>query len=373
METTMSAPPATAVIRTRPAGILGTRRRIGGRLARLDRRLGPAALAAVASATSAGAGAAVGTLVVGGVVVLSALALSLALAGKGRAETTPTLLLFVLALLKGELVLCVEPRAARCVVGRAPLRCWVAGLAFLPLSLLLLLLLHHLHLLHLLHHSRVHPSGRATRAGALPALHLLHGHHLLHHCRVHAARHCHSVLRRHLGLHHCKVLLHALPVLRHHLRAHAVGHAAGALLALRVAVVVVLVVALEAVILAAASAELAAAAAVVVVAHVAARLGLFDFNGLAEDLEWLGEGGLDGCLALEGDEAEAARAASILVHHERGVNDAAELGEELFKISLRGFLGDAADEDLAGFLLLITWNGTFGVNLAGLAALISSI
>jgi hypothetical protein len=90
----------------------------------------------------------------------------------------------------------------------------------------LALLLHHLllHLLHLLHHLRVHILHHVLGIGTTASsthhllLHLLHLHHVLPHGWVHR----HSSAHCHLRLHHGKVLLHALEVLGHDLRCHAI-------------------------------------------------------------------------------------------------------------------------------------------------------
>ena len=66
---------------------------------------------------------------------------------------------------------------------------------------------------------------------------------------------------------------------------------------------------------------------------------------------------------LHGDESETAWSAGVLVHHEGSVHDPAELGEVVLKLLLRGVLADAADEDLACLLLLISGYRSLGVDL----------
>jgi hypothetical protein len=236
------------------------------------------------------------------------------------------------------------------------------------------LLVHHLlHLRHLLlHHSRVHirrhTRRHATLAGhlLLHLLHLLHVQHLAH-GGVHVAVH------HHLLLEHGHGLLHALEVLRHDLRRHAGGagahaaataHTAGAAHALAVvhaagpAHALPLAAKLPA-------AGPAPARGVLLVAEIAARLGLLDLDRLAVDFEVGREAGVAAGLALERDEAEAARAARVLVHHEGGVDDAPELGKVLAELVVGRLLADAADEDLGCLFLLVAGDGALGVDLEG--------
>lgn len=49
-----------------------------------------------------------------------------------------------------------------------------------------------------------------------------------------------------------------------------------------------------------------------VFAHLTARLGALDFDGLTEDREWSLEGTFDGLVVVESDKAKASWAASIL-------------------------------------------------------------
>jgi len=153
--------------------------------------------------------------------------------------------------------------------------------------LLLLLLLLHLHLLHLLHHLRSH----ATTIRTL-VLHLLH-HHLLHHGIVGHPGHTLATtttnisLRCHCLLHHGKVLLHALPILCHHLRAHAIRHAVllTSLILLIVHVATTLIVssnALKSIVLTSTAVELWTPA-LFFFAHIPPWLSTLHFDRLVQD------------------------------------------------------------------------------------------
>lgn len=293
------------------------------------------------------------------------------------------LLLFVLLLFKGDLLLGVVAGstglAVVCSIGAgagASITTSCSGWLSLPL------------VLHLLHHGGVHHVGHrglgGTRAlgvgdrahaalgllrAATHTLHLLHLLHLLEHGRVHAththagghslglALACHS----HLLLHHGEVLLHALPVLCHHLRSHSTGHALlTTLLGGTFASVVHVSIA--------SSLSAASTTSSVLVAQITAGLGFLHFDGLAQDLKGPGEGIVYGGLAVEGDEAEATGTASILVNHQGRIHDTAKLHKELLEVLICRLLTDTTDEDLACLFLLITWDGALGVNLGNLVS-----
>lgn len=188
----------------------------------------------------------------------------------------------------------------------------------------------------------------AVASAAAATHHLLHLHllHLLPHGWVHV----HAAVHGHLGLHHGEVLLHALEVLRHHLRAHAVVVAAAATAHAHAARGVVL-------------AELVALGCFFFLAEIAARLGSLDLNGLSVNLEGNVDAGVDAGFGLEGDEAETTGATGVLVHHESGIDDAAELGKVVAEFLVSGVLADAADEDLGCLFLFVARNGSLGVNL----------
>lgn len=317
------------------------------------------------------------------------------------------LLLFVLLLLEGELVLRVVARRAslasleagagtrahRTTAASVEVASSAAALLGLNLGLLHL---HLLHLLHLLQHGGVHALHAALGAwtlgeGGLGALlsahlsllhllqgfHLLHLLHLLHHSWVHSPHASHASHTSHASVLHCggghlllhggEVLLHLLPVLRHHLRRHAAHHVLATLLVLialvLVRIVEAAVVVSEVFASTAPTAPTAAALGFFFFAHVTSRLRFFDFDGLAEDLEIACKSGIDGCFAIESNEAETPRTASVLVHHESGVDNTPELGEVLFKDMFVGVLTDTSNEDLACAFLFITRNSPLGVNL----------
>jgi hypothetical protein len=83
------------------------------------------------------------------------------------------------------------------------------------------------------------------------------------------------------------------------------------------------------------------------------------------DLQARSQAGIDASLTLKRDKAKATRTASILVHHERGIDDTAKLGKVLAELVVGGFLADAADKDLGRLFLLIAGDGAFGVDLDG--------
>jgi hypothetical protein len=243
------------------------------------------------------------------------------------------------------------------------------------LALLLLLLLLHHHLLHLLHLLRVHLSHGGshrvrsrrttpTLLGSHHLLHLLHLHHL-HHGRVHV----HSTpVHSHLLLHHGKVLLHALPVLGHDLRRHAARGTSTAHTAHATRPVVhALSSSAAAPIPVSLPAELAtspARSSLFLLSHVAARLSLLDLNRLPVDLEVGCQTGLDARVALERHEAETTRTTRVLVHHQGGVDDAAEAGKVLAELVICGLLADTTNENLASLFLLVAGNGALGINLS---------
>lgn len=310
------------------------------------------------------------------------------------------LLLFVFLLLEGELVLrvvawCAASASSSAARAEARARTGAHGTAasveVASCGGLGLLHLHLLHLLHLLQHGWVHALHaalgtwtlrewglRALLAAHLGLLHLLHGFHLLHllhllhHGRIHSTHTAHaSVLHGgggHLLLHGGEVLLHLLPVLRHHLGRHAAHHILATLLVL-VALVLVRIVVEATVVVSEVFASTATIASTTTAlgffffAHIASRLRFLDFDGLAEDLEIAFQGGVDCGFAVESDEAETSRTTSVLVHHESGIDNPSKLGEVLLKDMFVRVLADASNEDLAGAFLFITRNSTFGVDL----------
>ena len=216
---------------------------------------------------------------------------------------------------------------------------------------------------------QVEPQLESVRLAAVLGLLLLHHHlllrllhlHHLHHGRlwIHAA---HAAVHSHLLLPHLEHLLHAGPLLCHR------GAAGAARVAAIVSTgdgsslrrVVVKVVSTSAPV---AESVVAAALGLLLLSHVAAGLRLLDLDRLAVDLEMGAQARIHAGLALEGDEPEAAGSAGVLVHHEGSVHDPAELGEVVLKLLLRGVLADAADEDLACLLLLISGYRSLGVDL----------
>lgn len=293
------------------------------------------------------------------------------------------LLLFVLLLLKGDLLLGVVAGSTRlavvCGIGAgAGASVTTSGCGCLSLALVL----------HLLHHGGVHHVGHGGLGGsralgvgvgahatlwllgvATHTLHLLHLLHLLEHGRVHTththagghslglALACHS----HLLLHHGEVLLHALPVLCHHLRGHSTGHALLATLLGGTFASVVHVSITS-------SISAASTTSSVLVTQIATGLGFLHFDGLAQDFKGSGEGIVYSGLAVEGDEAEATRTASILVNHQGRIHNTAKLHKELLEVLICCLLTDTTDKDLAGLFLLITWDGALGVNLGNIVS-----
>lgn len=222
------------------------------------------------------------------------------------------------------------------------------------LLLLLLLLLHHLllHLLHLLHHLRVHIIHHvllivSAASSAHHLLHLLHLHHVLPHRWVHV----HAAVHGHLRLHHGKVLLHPLEVLGHHLWCHAtvVTHLLGhtSLGGLIVALL-----------------ELVSLGGLFLFAKVASGLCSFNLNGLAMNLKGHTDAGFHACLAFEGHEPEPPWSPCVLVHHERGVNNSAELSKVISKFLVCRLLADTTNKDLAGLFLLVPRYSALRVNLS---------
>jgi hypothetical protein len=99
------------------------------------------------------------------------------------------------------------------------------------------------------------------------------------------------------------------------------------------------------------------------ITEVATGLGLLNLNGLTQDLEWTGKGRFDGGFTVERDESKPTRTTSVLVDHQRGINNAAELHEEALEILLVGLLADTTNEDLARLFLLITGDCALGIDL----------
>lgn len=232
----------------------------------------------------------------------------------------------------------------------------LAALAALTTLLTLLtLLLHHLllHLLHLLHHLGIHVGHHVLSIGSAAAtashhlLHLLHLHHVLPHGWVHG----HIAAHGHLRLHHGKVLLHALEVLSHDLRCHAVvSHLLSHTSPSSLAGLVVF-------------SELAASLRLFFLSKIAPRLSSLDFDRLAMDFQRNVNACFDSSLALESDEAKASWPAGILVHHKCCVDNSAKLGKVILELLVCCLLTDTTNEDLAGFLLFIAGNSTLRINL----------
>lgn len=216
--------------------------------------------------------------------------------------------------------------------------------------LLLVLLLHHLllHLLlHLLHHLRVHVAHHVLRVSAASAHHLLHLLHL-HHLLPHGWIHVHASVHGHLAGEHGKVLLHSLEILCHDLRrdatiAHLLAHALSARL-------VVLL-------------ELATLGSLFLLTKIASRLCPFHFDRFAMNLERYVDTSLDAGLAFERHETKPSRTPRILVHHEGGVDNSSELRKVVPELLICGLLADSSDKDFARLFLLISWDGSLGVNL----------
>jgi len=222
------------------------------------------------------------------------------------------------------------------------------------LAALLTLLLHHLlHLLlHLLSHLRVHVLHHVLRIGATASsashhllLHLLHLHHVLPHGWVHG----HSSTHGHLRLHHGEVLLHSLEVLGHDLGCHAiVAHLlTHGTLARLVAVL----------------SELATSRSFLFLPEVAPGLSFLDFDWLSVDLQWHVNAGIDTCFVFECDKAEPSWTASIFIHHESRIHDAAELSKVLLEFLVGGFLANTTNKDLACLFLFVSRNSSLGIDL----------
>ena len=218
-------------------------------------------------------------------------------------------------------------------------------------------------LLHLLQHLRVHISHGSRHLAILAALstalahlllqllHLLHLHHL-HHCRIHAI-HPHASIHGHLLLHHGHVLLHTLQVLGHNLwrhpsLAHLTGHG-------------VLVTTL--VFAAAPFSEFTTSNGFFLFSHVTSWLGLLDLNRFSMDFEVGAQARVDASFTFKGDESETPRPASIFIHHKSSINDTTKLGKVVLKLLLSSLLTDTTYKDLAGFLLLISWNSSLRIDL----------
>jgi hypothetical protein len=177
---------------------------------------------------------------------------------------------------------------------------------------------------------------------------LLHSHHLLHHLGVHTTSAAHHGVATsahassQLLLHHLEVLLHALPVLSHHSRTHVVtSHTSGTALlhATLLARIETTLLTTETLFLEATAVVVIVVAAVVfVAAQVASGLSLLDFDVLAQDLKRAFESTVDCGLAVEGDETETARTASVLIHHQSGIQNATKLHEEVLEVGLSSFL-----------------------------------
>ncbi len=213
-----------------------------------------------------------------------------------------------------------------------------------------LLLLHHLllHLLHLLHHLGVHVAHHVlvalAAASAHHVLHLLHLHHVLPHGGVHV----HAAVHGHLRLHHLEVLLHALEVLSHDLGCHTtVAH----LLAHALALFILF--------------EFATLGSFFFLAQVATRLGALDLDWLAVNLERNVYAGVDAGLVFKGNETKASWTSRVLVHHQRSIDNAAELGKEVAEFLVGRVLADSANKDLARLFLFIAWDSSLGINLCG--------
>jgi hypothetical protein len=263
-------------------------------------------------------------------------------------------LLLVLPLFEHELLLGVEAgtRSTRC----AP-RGLAAVLAAAALHAALLLetvtataALHAAHLLHLLHHLRIH------------ALHAALRHHLLHHLRIHAL-HALILIHGHLLLHHSEVLLHTLPVRRHHRR----RHIRRILLITAHLILLAAVETLVKIVLTATTPELATSTppTTVLLPHIATRLRALDFNRLIADRQRPLQRPINRRLTIERDKAKPTRTTGLLIHHQRRIQHIAEIPEEIRKVVLTRILTDAADEDLRRALLLVSRNRSLRIDLFG--------
>lgn len=158
-------------------------------------------------------------------------------------------------------------------------------------------------------------------------------------------------------MHLLEVLLHTLPVLRHHGWSHA---AIAALL-----LILLLIIKVSAVV-AITVAELVTAkllVAAVIVAHVTSWLSSLDLDGLAENLKGLSQGCVYCSITVKGNESKPTRSSSFFIHHKGSIDDTTELLEELCEVFFGRLLADTADEDLAGTFLLFPRNGTFRIDL----------
>jgi hypothetical protein len=233
-----------------------------------------------------------------------------------------------------------------------------------------------LHIHHLLHHLGVHALHVAhVRVRAVPSLHLLLLLHHLHHLHLlrihthvaHAAHAAHAAhhVGGHLLLHHGEVLLHSLPVLGHHLRGHA-GIVASHHVRILVGCILcglVIVVASKTFVSPKFSPP-TTSTKVIFFTHLTSRLSTLDLDGLAENLQRVElQALLHGRVTVERDKSEASRSAGVLVHHQRCVDDPTELCEESLEIFLGCLLADTTNEDFGGLFLLVSGDGTLGVDL----------
>jgi hypothetical protein len=275
------------------------------------------------------------------------------------------LLLLVFLLLKRQLLLRIVSRS-RCPSGSSDSsRAHHSRVASESSSLLLLHL--HLLLLHHLHHRWVHLAlGKRAASRTVHATSTHHCLHLLHHRRVHLASHTsHSHRIRHtsllsgnLLLHLRKVLLHTLPVLGHHSRAHARGTAHSSLL-----ILVLLVVVSSVIVISVAKFVASTEFLVFFFPHVASRLSALHLNRFTKDLQRTLQCSIDSSVSIESNEAETTRTTSVLVHHKGRVDYSPKLLEEVLEIFFSGFLAHSAYEDLARALLLFTGYGSLRVDL----------
>lgn len=372
----ITAPTSTSIIRPRLPRILRSRRCTHRRLRRTGRRLGATlattrALLEVSAASTTGSGR---NRRLRGVVVhaFPSGGTACAAAEAGLLLLAAGLLLFVFLLFEGKLVLGSVSGGGGGRGKLGVLTVAVAGVAGVGLHLVhlhhLLLLLHllHLHWVHAAagpavgaHHLGV---GRAVAAGHRGAHHLLlhggHGH------WIHAAHAAAGLLLDEVLLHGLEVLLHALPVLGHHGRAHTAVAALRALILLIIvaAAIVVVVTSIVTVVELVASTELLIVPTFVV-AHVASGLGALNFDRLAENLKGAFECGIDCGISVEGHETKATGSTRLLVHHESGIDNTAELLEEIGEVFLGCLLTNTADEYLACALLLFTRNSALGIDL----------
>jgi hypothetical protein len=133
-----------------------------------------------------------------------------------------------------------------------------------------------------------------------------------------------------------KVLLHALPVLGHHLRSHSTT-----LSLLSGLLLTSIVLALVAV-----STGAVASALIVVLTQVATGLCLLDLNWLAQNLKRTGESLLNSSITVKSNETKSAGTSSVLVHHKSSIHNTAELHKELLKVLLGSLLANTTNENL---------------------------